>query len=57
MPIYTYACPTCGEFEVEHSMKTKLLDCPTCKNPNVKRLIAKTNFVLVGGGWAKDNYS
>lgn len=71
MPTYIYECPVHKEFEVEHSINDKLETCPQCEAENssdlivgqkrepqkVKRLIAKSSFVLVGGGWAKDNYS
>jgi predicted nucleic acid-binding Zn ribbon protein len=69
MPTYTYECPVCGEFEYEHSIKEELDTCPICtkdKNcwtgnmlapPKVKRLISSGgSFILVGSGWAKDNY-
>jgi putative FmdB family regulatory protein len=65
MPTYLYECPACGEFEYEHSIAEQLDTCPRCAvmgahitPPKVKRLIASgTNFVLSGGGWARDNYS
>lgn len=64
MPNYLYKCETHGEFEVEHSIKSKLKTCPKCKEEGVKppkkvvRLISGgTNFVLNGSCWAKDNYS
>jgi putative FmdB family regulatory protein len=65
MPTYLYKCETCNkEFEYEHSINEKLEECPKsiCSQQNlppqkVKRLIASgTNFMLMGGGWAKDNY-
>jgi len=61
MATYLYFCEKHNEFEVEHSMKEKLTECPKCKeegksNP-VKRLIAGgTTFELKGSCWAKDNY-
>lgn len=62
MPTYTYECPVHKEFEVEHSVHTKLETCPKCQEENLEqqkvvRLISGgTNFHLVGGGWARDNY-
>lgn len=67
MPTYLYECPTHGEFEYQHSITEELEECPICvkgleTNPygdvhKVKRLIAKGgSFILVGSGWAKDNY-
>jgi putative FmdB family regulatory protein len=45
MPTYTYSCPTHGEFEETHSIKTKLEFCPKCKEEfgidvEIKRLIS-----------------
>lgn len=62
MPTYIYECPVHKEFEVEHSINEKLEICPKCSEEHLEpqkviRLIAKTSFTLVGGGWAKDNYS
>ena len=63
MPTYLYMCPIHQEFEEFHSIKEKLEECPHCQEEGlppqkVERLISKgTSFVLVGSGWAKDNYS
>jgi putative FmdB family regulatory protein len=61
MPTYLYLCETHKEFEAIHSIKDVLELCPICKENNietpVKRLIAATNFQLVGNGWAKDSFS
>lgn len=62
MPTYTYECEVHGEFEESHSIKVELEECPKCKAEGLpahkpKRLISGgTGFILVGGGWAKDNY-
>jgi predicted nucleic acid-binding Zn ribbon protein len=39
-----------------------LQECPSCKKEGLKslppkKLIGLSNFVLKGGGWAKDRYS
>jgi len=68
MPVYEYKCSNCGhEFEAEHSMRDPAPTCPSCGvwgktledgsvKCTLKRLIGRTNFVLKGSGWAKDNY-
>jgi putative FmdB family regulatory protein len=58
MALYTYKCEPCDhEFEAEHSiMAPKGADCPKCGKRTEERLIAASNFHLVGGGWAKDLY-
>lgn len=63
MPTYFYQCDIHGEFEFQQKITEEPLQfCPQCQEENKpssapKRLIAPTNFVLVGGGWARDNYS
>ncbi len=63
MPVYIYECSKFGEFEVQHSIKEELQECPLCKeadlpNHQPKRLIAGgTSFQLTGGGWAASGYS
>lgn len=62
MPTYDYLCRKKHKvFEYEHSIKEKLNECPLCKEEGcpkvpVERLISKTSFQLIGGGWAKDLY-
>jgi putative FmdB family regulatory protein len=63
MPTYTYRCEVHGEFDVEHSIKEQLEECPKCleeglEPKKVVRLISGgTGFLLSGSGWARDNYS
>jgi putative FmdB family regulatory protein len=59
MPLYEYACPTCTHAEeVLRSAEDRDLPmkCPV-DGDAMKRRIARTNFALRGGGWAKDNYA
>ena len=57
MPTYDYACEDCSsEEEQVHSItETPEFYCSKCGG-KMKRCISKTEFVLKGGGWAKDNY-
>lgn len=66
MPSYTYFCEKKHEeFEVFHSIKDKLEECPHCaaegdKGVPVERLISgAANFHLKSGGvgWYKNGYS
>lgn len=59
MPSYDYFCQNCDkEFEVFHSITTKLEECPHCQAKDPERLISQgTAFVLQGSGWSRDNYS
>jgi len=60
MPIYEYACPSCGKI---HDVLQKVSDpapttCTTCgaQGP-LTRMVSRTSFVLKGGGWYSDLYS
>lgn len=60
MPMYDYACPTCGEqitklYRTFSAVPSKPPDCPKCKTAMAKRL-GGTSFALKGTGWAKDGY-
>lgn len=53
MPTYLYTCPDCGEFERDQRIVDPPLQrCPKCRKV-IRRLIAKTTFILTGGGWTK----
>lgn len=61
MPIYEYACPSCGK-ESEHLQK---MDDPppACeqegcakKGEPLRRKVSRSSFELLGSGWAKDGY-
>lgn len=59
MPTYEYECSDCSHnWEEDQSIKDDpIKTCPSCKKETAKRLISGSNFVLVGGGWAKEGYS
>ncbi len=61
MPIYEYECKnqSCKhQWDELQSIKAEPIEhCPKCVEPTAKRLISASNFVLSGGGWAKDLYS
>ena len=45
MPIYNYVCESCDySFKAMHSIKDKLVDCPSCGEPQLNRVPA--NFSL-----------
>jgi len=56
---YEYECTACGhEWEAQQKITSKPLKrCPKCKKKTAKRLISCSNFILKGGGWAKEGYS
>ncbi|TNE92900.1 MAG: zinc ribbon domain-containing protein [Deltaproteobacteria bacterium] len=56
MPIYEYACESCGHrFEKLVRLNAEPPPCPEC-GAGVKKLISASSFVLKGGGWYKDGY-
>ena len=56
MPHYDYRCEKCGKFEVEQSIKDKILSkCPKCGSP-VKRLISPSGIVFKGSGFHVNDY-
>ena len=53
MPIYEYACESCG-FEDEYLQKVSdplLTDCPQCGKATFKKLVSAAGFQLKGSGW------
>jgi len=58
MPIYEYACKEC-----EHSLDAlqkiadaRLVDCPACGKPGLKRLLSAPRFRLKGQGWYETDF-
>jgi putative FmdB family regulatory protein len=57
MPIYEYACESCGErFDKLMSMNDPTPPCPACGAVQVRKLVSAASFVLKGSGWYKDGY-
>ena len=58
MPIYEYACKSCGKhFETMQKIsEPPIAPCPKCGD-TADRMISQTSFTLKGGGWYKDGYS
>jgi putative FmdB family regulatory protein len=53
MPIYEYACASCGHhLEVMQSIKDPpLTQCPKCKKKKLQKLVSAAGFQLKGTGW------
>ena len=58
MPIYEYACESCGHiFDVLQKMDAApLVECPECGEPKLKKLLSAPNFRLKGGGWYETDF-
>lgn len=53
MPIYEYACKSCGH-QLEALQKLSdapLTDCPECGGAGLEKQISAAGFVLKGSGW------
>ena len=58
MPIYEYACPSCGhEFEKIIRFKDPSPPCPECASTDVQKKLSLSAFHLKGGGWYSDAYA
>ena len=57
MPIYEYACPSCGRTFEELCLSGTEQDtpCPSCGAAS-RRVISNTSFILKGGGWFASSY-
>lgn len=58
MPIYEYACKSCGhQLEAMQKMsEAALTDCPACGKPELQKLISAAGFRLKGGGWYETDF-
>lgn len=58
MPIYEYRCGSCAhELETLQRMSDdKLVDCPACDEPALKRLVSAAVFRLKGSGWYETDF-
>jgi putative FmdB family regulatory protein len=58
MPFYEYECSSC-KFYVEVLQKISdepLRDCPSCKKPQLKKLVSAPVFRLKGAGWYETDF-
>jgi putative FmdB family regulatory protein len=58
MPIYEYRCKACG-YEMELLQKIAdepLLQCPSCGEDQLRKLISAVGFRLKGGGWYETDF-
>jgi putative FmdB family regulatory protein len=58
MPIYAYACESCGH-ELEALQKISdavLVDCPMCHKPGLRKQLTAPSFRLSGSGWYETDF-
>jgi putative FmdB family regulatory protein len=58
MPIYEYRCQSCNhDLEVMQKLSDpELSDCPSCGQPQLKKLISPVGFRLKGSGWYETDF-
>jgi putative FmdB family regulatory protein len=58
MPIYQYQCTDCGHaLEALQKMSDpKLVDCPQCQAPALKKQVTAAAFKLKGTGWYETDF-
>ena len=58
MPIYEYACQSCGHTldALQKMADAPLTDCPQCGQPALKRKISAPRFRLKGDGWYETDF-
>ena len=58
MPIYEYACRSCGhEFEELQKISEKpLVKCPSCGDKSLVKKVSAAGFRLKGGGWYETDF-
>ena len=58
MPIYQYQCADCGHaLEALQKMSdSKLVDCPNCGAPSLKKQVTAAAFKLKGTGWYETDF-
>jgi len=58
VPIYEYECKSCGHrLEIIQKVSdAPVVDCPTCEQPELKKLISAAAFRLKGGGWYETDF-
>ena len=58
MPIYEYACNSCQHKldALQKMSDERLLDCPECGKPELRRLLSAPRFRLKGQGWYETDF-
>ena len=58
MPIYGYACNSCEHsFDALQKMSDpKLIDCPDCGEPSLRKMLSAPKFRLKGKGWYETDF-
>jgi putative FmdB family regulatory protein len=58
MPIYEYECASCQHRleKIQKLSDSKLVDCPECGEPDLRKLVSAAAFRLKGSGWYETDF-
>lgn len=58
MPIYEYECQSCGRPHeaLQKVNDAPLIDCPSCGQPKLGRILSAAGFRLKGAGWYETDF-
>jgi len=58
LPIYEYACRTCDHSldALQKMADAPLVDCPSCGEPSLRKLLSAPRFRLKGQGWYETDF-
>ena len=58
MPIYEYECKACGHRleAIQKISDDPLTECPSCTEPELKKMMSASAFRLKGGGWYETDF-
>ena len=58
MPIYEYACRECDHSldALQKIADARLVNCPACGEPSLRRLLSAPRFRLKGKGWYETDF-
>jgi putative FmdB family regulatory protein len=58
VPIYEYQCEACTHHleKLQKMSEDRLVDCPECGQPALKRLVSAAAFRLKGSGWYETDF-
>ena len=58
MPIYEYKCMACGDQHeaIQKISDSPIVDCPSCGEPALKKLVSAAGFRLSGSGWYETDF-
>ena len=58
MPIYEYACKKCDHTldALQKMADAPLVDCPSCGEPSLRKLLSAPRFRLKGQGWYETDF-